>query len=167
MLPLILLVCFLAVPIVEIYVIIQVGQVIGALPTVALLLAESLLGAWIVRREGLRAWRKLQDTLRNAVMPDRELANAALVLIGGTLLLTPGFVTDAFGFLFVLPFTRPLVRGALGAVVRRRLEARVRAYGASARGSRTGPAGAGAADTTQGPSGHRVIRGDVVDDDKG
>ena len=121
MLPLGLLLAFLAVPIVEIYVILQVGHLIGGWPTVALLVFESLLGAWIVRREGRRAWRALTATLQDGGIPDRELADAALVLVGGVLLLTPGFVTDVFGFLFVLPFTRPVVRRLLTAYAARRV----------------------------------------------
>lgn len=116
----VLLVLFLLTPVVEIYVIIQVGQQIGALPTVALLLAESALGAWLVKREGRRAWRALQTALATGRMPGRELADAALVLVGGTLLLTPGFVTDVVGFALVLPVTRPLARRALGWLVARR-----------------------------------------------
>jgi UPF0716 protein FxsA len=121
MLPLALFLGFLLVPVLEIYVIIQVGQAIGGWPTVGLLLAESLLGAWIVRREGRRAWRALSDALVKGTLPDRELADASLVLVGGVLLLTPGFVTDAAGFLFVLPFTRPIVRRLLSAYVSRRV----------------------------------------------
>lgn len=113
MFPVVLFVAFLILPILEIYVIIQVGQVIGGWETVFLLLAESLLGAWIVKREGRRAWRKLSATLQGGRMPDRELADAALILVGGALLLTPGFITDVFGFMCVLPFTRPLVRRVL------------------------------------------------------
>ncbi len=111
----------LLVPIVEIYVIIQVGQVIGGWPTVALLIAESAFGAWLIKREGRRAWAALQSSFETGKMPGRELADGALVLIGGTLLLTPGFVTDIFGFFFVLPFTRPLARRALTAFLGRRV----------------------------------------------
>jgi UPF0716 protein FxsA len=111
----------LLVPIIEIYVIIQVGQVIGGWPTVGLLLVESALGAWIIKREGRRAWNALQTALKTGRMPGRELADAALILVGGTLLLTPGFVTDLFGFFFVLPFTRPLARKLLTGFVSRRV----------------------------------------------
>ncbi|MBE1536276.1 FxsA family protein [Actinomadura algeriensis] len=121
MLPLALVLAFLVLPVLEIFVIIQVGEVIGAWPTVALLVFESLLGGWIMRREGRRAWRALQETFGRGTVPDRELADAALVLIGGTLLLTPGFVTDVFGFAFVLPFTRPLVRTLLTRWAARRM----------------------------------------------
>jgi UPF0716 protein FxsA len=112
---------FVGVPILEIYVIIQVGQAIGAWPTVLLLILESVIGAMILRHEGARAWRALVEALHAHRMPARELADAAVVLIGGLLLITPGFVTDAFGFFCVLPPTRPLARRILAYVVSRRL----------------------------------------------
>jgi UPF0716 protein FxsA len=119
--PLILLpILFLVVPILEIFVIIQVGQAIGAWPTVLLLLVESALGAWLVRREGRRAWRALRGAFETGRVPSRELADAGLVLVGGALLLTPGFVTDVVGFFFVLPFARPLARRLLWAYIARR-----------------------------------------------
>jgi UPF0716 protein FxsA len=114
-------VALLVVPLIEIYVIVQIGQVIGPWWTILLLIVESALGAWLVKREGKRAWQALNSALQTGQMPGRELADGALVLIGGTLLLTPGFVTDVFGFLFVLPFTRPLARRGLSAFVNRRL----------------------------------------------
>ncbi|WP_433157262.1 FxsA family protein [Kribbella sp. CA-247076] len=166
----------LVVPILEIYVIIQVGQVIGGWPTVGLLLVESALGAWLIKREGRRAWNALQNSLQTAKMPGRELADAALVLIGGTLLLTPGFVTDIAGFFFVLPFTRPLARRGLSAFLGRRLTTRM---------TTGGPAGftgfiPGAGPTRPGPThpgpthpgatppraSDDVIQGEVIDPDK-
>ena len=138
----------LVVPVVEIAVIIAVGRVIGGWPTVLLLLVESALGAWIVRREGGRAWTALRDALRSGRMPSRELADAALVLIGGTLLLTPGFVTDLVGFFFILPITRPIARVWLEAAVARRL--------LGATGGWPG-AGGGPQDPPD------VVRGEVVD----
>ena len=184
MLPVVLLVAFLLVPVVEIYVIIQVGQVIGAWPTVALLVAESVLGAWIVRREGRRAWRALTSAFREGGAPDRELADAALVLVGGVLLLTPGFVTDVFGFLFVLPFTRPLVRWSLTAYAGRRMRAaqsRQAAMFEEFEGMPWGGPRTGAQERSQGSSGAkgaygtggtggaggaaRVVRGEVIEED--
>jgi UPF0716 protein FxsA len=105
-----LLVAFLLMPVIEIAVIIQVGQQIGTAWTVALLLGMGVLGAWVVRREGRRAWLDLQRAIENGQSPGRELVDSALILVGGTLMLTPGFVTDIFGLLLVLPFTRPFVR---------------------------------------------------------
>jgi UPF0716 protein FxsA len=170
MLPLALFLLFLLVPVLEIYVIIQVGQAIGGWPTVALLLAESLLGAWIVRREGRRAWRALNDTLRGGRLPDRELSDAALVLVGGVLLLTPGFVTDAFGFLFVLPFTRPAVRRLLAAYVSRRMRISRRRMAemyptAGADGDGAAPAPQAGAGYEGGRGDGQVIRGQVVRED--
>ncbi len=146
----------LVLPILEIYVIIQVGQVIGPVPTIVLLVVESALGAWIVKREGKRAWTALSGAFNTGRLPTRELADAALVLVGGTLLLTPGFVTDVFGFFFVLPFTRPLARRGLSWLVSRGV---LRATGARHQQSRQ-------RDT----HGHtqrdgRVVPGEVVDDD--
>lgn len=115
----------LVVPVIEIYVIIQVGQVIGGWPTVGLLLVESALGAWLIKREGRRAWNALRSSMETARMPGKELADAALILVGGTLLLTPGFVTDIFGFFFVLPFTRPLARKVLAGFLGRRIVAQL------------------------------------------
>ncbi|ADB32655.1 FxsA cytoplasmic membrane protein [Kribbella flavida DSM 17836] len=124
-LPWFVAVALLVVPIVEIYVLIQVGQVIGGWPTVALLLVESALGAWLIKREGRRAWNALRGATETGRMPGKELADAALLLVGGTLLLTPGFVTDVVGFFFVLPFTRPLARRALSAFLGRRIVAQL------------------------------------------
>jgi UPF0716 protein FxsA len=119
-------VLFLGIPILEIYVLIQVGQAIGIGWTLLLLIADAVFGAWLVRREGRRAWRSLQASLREAPrtgrVPAREVLDGALVLVGGTLLMTPGFVTDIAGLLCVLPLTRPLVR----AFVVRRFTGRVR-----------------------------------------
>ncbi len=117
----VLLAVFIGLPILEIWVILQVGHQIGALATVLLLIAESALGAWVVKREGVRAWQALTQALSSGTLPRQELADAALVLVGGVLLLTPGFVTDVFGFFFVLPFTRPFARRLLAVVAARRL----------------------------------------------
>ena len=117
----VLFLLLLVVPILEIAVIIAVGRVIGGWQTLVLLLVESALGAWLVRREGARAWSALVNALNTGRMPSRQLADAALVLVGGTLLLTPGFLTDIVGFFLILPLTRPLARHALETVVARRL----------------------------------------------
>jgi UPF0716 protein FxsA len=146
-----LLVAFVVVPIVEIYVLIQVGQVIGAWWTILLLIADSILGTWLVRREGGRAWRALRDALERGRMPAKELADGALILIGGTLMLTPGFVTDAFGILLILPSTRPLFRRVLAGIVTRRL---VVLSAAPGNATRPGPRSQGT-----------VVQGEVVDDE--
>lgn len=116
-----LLVAFVVVPLVEIYVLIQVGQVIGTWWTILLLVLDSIIGSWLVKREGTRAWRALRTALEERRMPHRELADGVLIVVGGTLMLTPGFVTDLFGILCILPLTRPLGRRLLAGVIGRRL----------------------------------------------
>jgi UPF0716 protein FxsA len=144
-----LFVVFVVVPLVEIYVLVQVGQVIGAGWTIALLILDALLGTWLIKHEGARAWRALREALQGGRMPATEIADGALILLGGTLMLAPGFVTDAFGILLILPFTRPLFRRLLAAGVARHLVVDVLDV------RRPGPG------PTQGP----VVRGEVVDDE--
>jgi UPF0716 protein FxsA len=119
--PLLLLALFVVVPIVEIYVIIQVGQAIGVLATVALLLADAVLGTWLFRLEGRKAWTAFRDALNQGRVPAKEVTDGGLVLLGGAFLLSPGFVTDAVGVLCLLPPTRAVLRGLLAGVVRNRL----------------------------------------------
>lgn len=146
----VLAVSFILVPLVEIYLLIQVGQVIGALWTVLLLIAVSVLGSYLIKHEGARAWEALRVALRTHKMPARELADGALILIGGTLLLTPGFLSDVVGLFFILPLTRPVARRLLTGFVTRRF------LGAAGRA-------AGPARTSQRPGGDSVVRGEVVD----
>lgn len=117
--PLALLLVFVVVPAIEIYVLIQVGQAIGVVPTVLLLLADAALGTWLFRREGRKAWQALRQALQEGRAPAREVADGALVVLGGAFLITPGFVTDVIGVLCLLPPTRAglrrLITGAVGA----------------------------------------------------
>jgi UPF0716 protein FxsA len=108
-----LLLLFIVVPIVEIYVIIQVGQAIGALWTVALLIADSILGSILMRSQGRAVWRRFNEAIAAGRAPAREVGDGALVILGGALLLTPGFTTDILGALCLLPPTRALIRRSL------------------------------------------------------
>lgn len=108
MVPLVLI--FIVVPIAELYVIIQVGEWIGVLPTLALLLADALLGSLLLRHQGRSAWRKFNAAIAERRFPGKEVADGAMILIGGTLLLTPGFITDVFGLVFLVPPSRAIVR---------------------------------------------------------
>lgn len=114
-------VLLVAIPIFEVYVLVQVGQWIGVWPTVLVLVLEAVLGAWLLRREGARTWRALEGAFRSGRVPTGELADAALVLVGGVLLMLPGFVTDVLGLFFLIPFTRPFARRVLAFFVARRL----------------------------------------------
>lgn len=114
-----LLLLLIAVPLVEIYVIVQVAHHIGILPTLVLLLAVSMGGAWLLKQQGMAVYRALQETLRRGEVPTRHLADGAMVAFGGALLLTPGFVTDAVGLLLLLPVTRMLLKGAVRGLLAR------------------------------------------------
>lgn len=111
----------IGVPLLEVWILLRVGRAIGGLPTIALLVAEAAIGAWLMRREGSRAWKALAETIGSGRMPADELTDAALVLVGGLLLMLPGFVTDIVGFVFLLPFTRPLARRLVGVFAARQV----------------------------------------------
>src|SRR3954454_22553590 len=119
--PLLLVVLFIVVPIAELYVIIQVGEAIGALPTIAILIADSVIGSMLMRAQGRSAWRRFNGALAEGRIPHREVLDGALVIFGGALLLTPGFLTDILGIVLLLPPTRALVRGVVARRVLPRL----------------------------------------------
>jgi UPF0716 protein FxsA len=107
---LLLLALFVIVPILEIYVIIQVGQAIGAVWTIVLLIADSILGTLLMKSQGRAAWRRFQAALAEGRAPAREVVDGALVIFGGAFLLTPGFCSDIVGVLLLLPPTRAVIR---------------------------------------------------------
>ena len=112
MLPL-LVVLFIAVPIIELFVILQVGQAIGIVPTIALLVADSILGSVLMRSQGRTAWRRFNASLSAGRPPAREVLDGMLIIFGGALLLTPGFATDVLGLALLIPPTRAVVRRLL------------------------------------------------------
>ncbi len=134
--PAVLLLVFLVVPIVELAVIVQVGQSIGTLPTIGLLIVMSVVGAWLMKREGLGVLRRAQRQVRSGRVPTREVADGFLIVFGGALMLTPGFLSDLVGVALLLPPVRAVVRPVLLA----RLQ--VMALGATVgRSQRRGPGG--------------------------
>ena len=140
---LLLFAAFVVVPIIEIVVLIQVGQVIGPWWTILLLVVDSMIGAWLIKREGRRAWQALRQQIRTGRMPHRELADAGLIVLGGAFMLTPGFVTDGLGILLILPVTRPVFRRLVTSY----------AVGQVTKRTNPGPTARGT-----------VVRGEVVDD---
>jgi UPF0716 protein FxsA len=108
--PFLLVALFILVPIAELAVIIQVGQAIGVWWTILLLIVDSILGAMLMRSQGRAAWRRFNEAVGAARVPAREVADGVLVIFGGALLLTPGFLTDIVGLLFLLPPTRAAIR---------------------------------------------------------
>jgi UPF0716 protein FxsA len=109
----ILVVLFIVVPIAELYVIIQVGELIGVLPTLLLLLLDAVAGSLLLRHQGRGAWRRFNAAIAERRFPGREVADGLLIVVGGTLLLAPGFISDVVGILLLVPPTRALARGLL------------------------------------------------------
>ena len=125
---------FIVVPIAELAVIIQVGQVIGVLSTVGLLLLDSLLGSLLLRTQGRSVWRRFNEALGRGRIPHQEILDGVLVVFGGALLLTPGFLTDLLGLLLLLPPTRAIARRVLVRAAGRRVVVGVAGPGPSRRG---------------------------------
>ena len=142
----VLLLLFLLVPLIEIYVMIQVGGIIGALPTVLLVVLTAVAGAALARFQGLATLQRLQATMARGETPAIEMFEGVLLLIGALLLLTPGFITDGLGFICLIPITR-----------------RALAFGALKRFTVVTPAGPG----QKPPAGHpsRTLEGEFHRDD--
>ena len=153
---------FLVVPVVDLAVLVAVGGRLGFWPTFGVAVASALVGSWLARREGAAAWHRVQRKLASGGVPGPELIDGVVILVAGTLLITPGFLTDVAGLLGLFPPTRALVRRGL----RRRFEGAVRRgtvrvagfgarpgppfgappFGPSPFGVRPGPGGAGIED---------------------
>jgi UPF0716 protein FxsA len=118
---LLLVLLFIVIPIAELYVIIQVGEAIGFLPTVVLLIADALLGSMLLRHQGRAAWVRFNRALAENRLPHKEVFDGVLIILGGALLLTPGFITDIFGLIFLIPPTRAGVRAISSRFVLRRM----------------------------------------------
>jgi len=116
-----LLALFIVVPIVELYLILKVGDAIGAVWTIALLAADSVLGTVLLRTQGRSVWRRFNEALSAGRMPHREVVDGVLVIFGGAFLITPGFLTDIVGLLLLLPPTRAVIRRLLAQRLGRRV----------------------------------------------
>ncbi len=105
------LIAFITVPLVEMIILIQVGSLIGAIPTVALVVLTATIGLWLLKLEGIATLARVQEKLNQGQIPETELLEGIMLLVGGALLLTPGFITDAMGFTCLLPgLRRPIAR---------------------------------------------------------
>lgn len=140
--PALLLALFIVIPLAELYVIVKVGEAIGVLPTLAILIADSILGTVLLRSQGRSAWRRFQLALEQSRVPHREVFDGAMVILGGALLLTPGFITDVFGIILLLPPTRAVVWQLAKRFVIGRLSFGPRVAGWGYERARRGPGGA-------------------------
>lgn len=168
MLRLLLFIAFLLAPVAEIWLLFRVGEVIGGWQTVLLLLATCLLGVWLVQREGQRAWRSVQEALTAGRLPERELFDGVLVVMGGALLVLPGLLSDALGLFLVLPVTRAAARRTVSALITRRIRsqaARHPYYGPLSDAGLGGPGfGAPGGTGTRPPT--RIVHGEVIREDR-
>ncbi len=149
-----LLAAFIGVPLVEIAVFVQVGGWIGLGWTLALVVLTAVLGTWQLRAQGLATLLRARDQVDRGALPARELFDGACLLVAGALLLTPGFVTDAVGFLLFLPPVRDILRERLARYVQASMETR-----SFVDGEELGPGGAGRPEGAQGP----IIDGEFRD----
>ena len=117
-----LILIFIVVPLIEILLLIEIGSRIGALNTIFIIVLTGILGASLMRHQGFTIIRNIQRDLSQGQMPTGELINGALVLVGGIVLLTPGFFTDAVGFVLLLPATRALILKKIQLLIRRKIE---------------------------------------------
>jgi len=155
------LVPFLLLPILEVLVLVQASRLVGGWWVLFAVVAQGLAGSWIVKHEGRRAWRRLNESLAAGRVPDQGGGDAALILLGGLLLAAPGFLTDLPALLLLLPFTRSLVRGRLVAWAERR----VAAPGLTGFPGGFPPPGPPFGEHPQRPRPGGVIRGEVIKDD--
>ncbi|MGX5914605.1 FxsA family protein [Aliidiomarina sp. Khilg15.8] len=109
----ILLLLFIALPIIEIAVLLQVGEIIGGWNTLLLIIVTAVAGAALVRQQGALNWQRAQQKLASGEMPGVEMANGLLIFVAGIVLITPGFVTDIMGLLLLIPATRAPIAAAL------------------------------------------------------
>jgi len=135
-----LIVIFIVVPLAELYVILKVADdVLGWPLTLALLVADSLLGSWLLRSQGRAVWRRFNEAVRAGRVPHNEVIDGVLVIFGGAFLITPGFITDVIGLILLVPPTRRMVRRIARRAIERRAIVTVAGPGGRARGGRDGP----------------------------
>ena len=104
-----LVLLFLVVPLAELYVILKVGDAIGVVWTILILVADSLLGSFLLRSQGRAVWKRFNEAMQAGRMPHREVQHGVAVIFGGALLLTPGFLTDILGLALLVPPTRAVI----------------------------------------------------------
>jgi UPF0716 protein FxsA len=129
-----ILLALVLIPLLEIYFLLQVRDVIGIEWTVLLLIAISIFGAWLVKREGRATWTRLRAAMARGQVPTKEAADGAMILFGGALMLTPGFITDIFGLLLILPPTRVAMKGTFRKLIGGLIMTRAGAVGRAGRG---------------------------------
>ncbi len=114
-----LLLLFILVPAIELFLLIQMGQWIGTLPTIGLIVVTGVVGAYLTRQQGVQVWRTVQQEVQSGQMPGGTLLEGVMILVAGAVLMTPGILTDTLGFLLLIPQTRKLIRGSVWRLIQR------------------------------------------------
>ena len=117
-----LVVLFLVTPAVELALLLKVGQLIGFWETVGIIVLTGVAGSYMAKREGLSAWKRLNESLSKGGLPGKELLDGVIILIAGALLITPGVLTDVVGFMGLIPPTRALIRKLIMKHVKKKME---------------------------------------------
>ncbi len=145
------LILFITVPLVEMIILIEVGGLIGAIPTVGLVVLTATIGLWLLKLEGIATLARVQEKLNQGQIPETELLEGIMLLVGGALLLTPGFITDAMGFTCLLPgLRRPIARW----IIRQGVLKAINVSGRSFQGDRPPQTGG------------TIIDGDFIEEDR-
>ena len=114
---------FVGVPLVELWLLLQVGERVGAMPTIALVIGTGIVGANLARREGMRTIEKINTSMAQGEMPQEALLDGLAIFLGGTLLLTPGILTDILGFSLLFPLTRPVLLALVSGWIHKKMQA--------------------------------------------
>lgn len=121
-----LLALFLIVPLIELVLLLAIGNKIGIWPTLAMIISTAVVGASLTRQEGLKTWWQVQEKLTTGAFPNEELLDGLMILIAGGLLLTPGVLTDTIGFILLIPASRRVIKGRLRQRFSRHIDAKFR-----------------------------------------
>jgi len=114
-----LLLLFILVPALDLILLIEIGQLVGTLPTIGLIIFTGVLGAFLVRRQGLKVLARMTDEFRAGQLPTDAIFDGAIILIAGALLMTPGILTDTLGFLCLIPATRRMIKRVIWSRIER------------------------------------------------
>ncbi|MGP4078266.1 FxsA family protein [Pseudalkalibacillus sp. R45] len=118
----ILILLLIIVPAMEIGILIWSGNTIGVPITILLIIATGIIGAWLAKKEGMQTLRLAQIQLQNAQIPNDVILDGICILVGGSLLLTPGFITDTVGFLLLIPYTRTFVKIGMRRFIQKKID---------------------------------------------
>lgn len=117
-----LMMIMIVVPALEIGILLLSGKTIGVFPTVLLIIATGVVGAWLAKKQGVETFRKAQQQMQNGQIPSSAIADGLCILIGGLLLLTPGFITDTVGFLLLVPISRKKIKPMVLTIIRKLID---------------------------------------------